>query len=472
MRHTLLAMAISITALSACSRADFASNSGGMPAAADAATPSAAIASHHPDWSKKAVIYEVNIRQYTPAGTFAAFTTALPRLKDLGVDILWIMPVQPIGKLNRKGTLGSYYSISNYTAVNPEFGNVDDFKAMVAAAHAAGFKVILDWVANHTAFDHGWTVAHKNWYTLRPDGSISRAIDLQGKETDWSDVADLNYDSKDMRAEMITSMRWWLDNTGIDGFRCDVAGLVPYDFWAAVRTSLTAVKPDLFLLAEWEDPALHPTFDMTYGWGLYHLMNDIASGKQKTTALDTYFIHFEGKYPSDAYRMNFTSNHDENSWNGTEFERMGANHQAAFVLSAVTKNSMPLLYSGQEASFNRRLAFFEKDSIDWTGPSLADFYKRIFELRHTHEVVWNGDAGAPQTKLVTDGGDKVYAFTRARGDKAIVVVTNFGDAPAAVKYTGLAQPGAFTDWFSQAAVNLTADGTITVPAHGYRVLVK
>ena len=472
MQHTLLAMAISITALSACSRADFASNHGSMPAAADAAAPSAALAGHHPEWSKNAVIYEVNIRQYTPAGTFTAFTKALPRLKDLGIDILWIMPVQPIGKLNRKGTLGSYYSISNYTAVNPEFGNIADFKAMVDAAHAAGFKVILDWVANHTAFDHSWTVAHKNWYTLRSDGSISRAVDDKGKETDWSDVADLNYDNTAMRAEMITSMRWWLDNTGIDGFRCDVAGFVPYDFWAAVRTSLSAVKPDLFLLAEWEDPALHPSFDMTYGWGLYHLMNDVASGKQKTSELDRYFTEFEGKYPRDAYRMNFTSNHDENSWNGTEFERMGANHQAAYVLSALTKNSMPLLYSGQEASFNRRLAFFEKDSIDWNGPSLADFYKRIFELRHTQGVVWNGDAGAPQTKLATDGGDKVYAFTRARGDKAVVVVTNFGDAPAAVKYTGFAEPGAFTDWFSQAAVTLAASGTIAVPAHGYRVLVK
>ena len=476
MRHTFPAMVISLTALSACSRVDF-----GSPPRANATTAAAAAAlakwsagqpSHHPDWSRKAVIYEVNIRQYTPAGTFAAFTKALPRLKDLGIDILWIMPVQPIGKLNRKGTLGSYYSISNYTAVNPEFGNAADFKAMVDAAHASGFKVILDWVANHTAFDHTWTVAHKNWYTLHPDGSISRAIDEKGKETDWSDVADLNYDNKEMRAAMIAEMRWWLDTTGIDGFRCDVAGLVPYDFWAEVRTALNASKPDLFFLAEWEDPALHPSFDMTYGWGLYHLMNDVASGKQKASALDAYFTDFEGKFPADAYRMNFTSNHDENSWNGTEFERMGANHQAAFVLSALTKNSMPLLYSGQEVSFNRRLAFFEKDSIDWTGASLADFYKRIFELRHTQDVVWNGDFGAPQTKLATDRADHVYAFTRARADKSVVVVTNFGDTPASVKYTGLRPAGAYTDWFSKAAVTLASGGTIDVPAHGYRVFVK
>jgi alpha-amylase len=473
MRHTFLAMAISATALSACSRADFGGGSGAKSATDASVSPwSAGRPSQHPEWSKNAVIYEVNIRQYTPEGTFAAFSKSLPRLKELGVDILWIMPVQPIGKLNRKGSLGSYYSISNYTAINPEFGTEADFKAMVDAAHAQGFKVILDWVANHTSFDHAWTVAHKNWYTLRPDGSISRAVDDKGKETDWSDVADLNYDNMEMRAAMIAEMRWWLDHTGIDGFRCDVAGFIPYDFWTDVRTKLQSAKPDLFFLAEWEDPKLHPSFDMTYGWGLYHVMNDVASGKAKAADLDKYFAEFESTFPSDAYRMNFTSNHDENSWNGTEFERMGANHQAAYVLSALTKNSMPLLYSGQEVSLNRRLAFFEKDSIDWNGASLAPFYKRIFELRHTHDVVWNGDAGAPQTKLATNGGDRVYAFTRARGDKAVIVVTNFGDAAASLKYTGLGTTGAYTDWFSNAAITLASAGTIDVPAHGYRVLVR
>ncbi len=472
MRIVFLTMVLCITAVAACSSKDFVPKVSDTPAGTPAGANSV-MAGNHPDWSQNAVIYEVNIRQYTPEGTFAAFAKQLPRIRALGVDILWIMPVQPIGKVNRKGTLGSYYSIQNYTAFNPEFGSEADFKAMVDAAHAQGFKVILDWVANHTAFDHVWTTQHKDWYTLRTDGTISRAVDDKGKETDWSDVADLNYASKPMRAEMIKDMRWWLDHTGIDGFRCDVAGFVPYDFWADMRATLTKDKPDLFFLAEWEDPALHPSFDMTYGWGLFHLMNDIASGKSKASELDKYFAEFEGKFPAGAYRMNFTSNHDENSWNGTEFERMGANHQAAFVLSALTQNSMPLLYSGQEVSFNRRLAFFEKDSIDWkTGPSLAAFYTSIFDLRHTQRVVWNGSWGAPQTKLATDGGDRVYAFTRARGDKAVVVVTNFGDTAVTVHYTGLAQPGTFTDWFTKAAATLPTDGAIDVPAHGYRVLVK
>jgi alpha-amylase len=470
MRHALATLVLTTAVLTSCSSSEKSQPRGESSGAAVAGTGRPVVA--HPEWTKNAVIYEVNIRQYTPEGTFAAFSKSLPRLKSLGVDILWIMPVQPIGTLHRKGSLGSYYSIADYTAINPEFGTEADFKSMVAAAHAQGLKVILDWVANHTAFDHEWASAHKDWYTLRADGSISRAIDDRGKETDWSDVADLNYNNAAMRSAMIDEMRWWVDSTGIDGFRCDVAGFVPHDFWAAVRTALAPGHPDLFFLAEWEDPRLHTSFDATYGWGLFHVMNDVASGKKPTAAIDTHFAEFESTFPAAAYRMNFTSNHDENSWNGTEFERMGANHQAAYVLSITAQQSMPLLYSGQEASFNRRLAFFEKDSIDWSGPSLADFYRRLFELRHSQEVLWNGQWGAPQTRLATDGGDRIWAMVRARGEKAVVVLTNFGDAPTPVQYTGLTSPGAYTDWFSQASLTLGAVGTITVPAHGYRVLVK
>ena len=469
MRTVLFTLVCSAIAMTACSPAD--KNAAVPP---ESTRPALADVNPgiHPEWSKNAVIYEVNIRQYTPEGTFAAFTSELPRLKALGIDVLWIMPVQPIGKLNRKGTLGSYYSISDYTAFNPEFGTETDFKAMVASAHAQGMKVILDWVANHTAFDHAWTVEHRNWYTIKSDGTISRAIDDKGNETDWSDVADLNYASKEMRLAMIAEMRWWLDNTGIDGFRCDMAGLVPTDFWAEARTALDVGHPGLFFLAEWENPALHASFDATYGWELFHLMNDIAAVKKPVSELDAYFAKQDTTFPSSAYRLTFTSNHDENSWAGTEFERMGANHQAAYVLSATVAGSFPLLYSGQEASFKRRLKFFEKDPIDWTGPSLADFYRSVFELRHTQDVLWNGPWGAPQARLVTDGGDRVYAFSRSRNGNAVVVVTNFGDKPAVVRYTSLAPSGSYTDWFSKAAVSLTADGTIDVPAHGYRVLVK
>jgi len=416
-------------------------------------------------------MYEVNIRQYTAAGTFDAFAKELPRLKALGVDILWIMPVQPIGKLNRKGGLGSYYSISNYTAVNPEFGTAADFKALVDSAHALGFKVILDWVANHTAFDHPWTVAHKEWYTLRPDGSISRAIDDKGKETDWSDVADLNYENAAMRTAMIGEMQWWLDNTGIDGFRCDIAGFVPYDFWKQVSDTFRPTRPGFFMLAEWEDPKLHASFDMTYGWELYHLMNDITQGKKGTSALTTFFAAQDSVYGPSAYRLNFTSNHDENSWNGTEFERMGDNHIAAYVLSATVSGGMPLLYSGQEASLKKRLRFFDKDTIDWSGASLVDFYRTIFALKHSQPALGNGPWGGKQSVLTTNGGEKSFAFSRTVGANTVVVFANFGSAIAHVSYDAFSHPGIYTDWFSGATVDMQAKGTIDVPAHGHRVLV-
>lgn len=460
MRTALLPVAAAL-ALSACASAP--------PAPTLAAVPDSAL---HPAWSRRATIYEVNVRQYTPEGTFAALQRHLPRLRSLGVDVLWLMPVQPIGRKNRKGGLGSPYSVADYTAVNPEYGNEADFRRFVDAAHAQGMKVILDWVANHTAFDHAWITAHPEWYVHRADGTISYARDNEGRETDWTDVAELNYDDAAMRQAMIGDMRWWLERMGIDGFRCDVAGGVPMDFWVQARSALRAARPDLFMLAEAEDPRMHTAFDMTYGWELHHLLNEIAQGKQGTGALDRYFAKQDSAYPADAYRMYFTSNHDENSWNGTEFERMGANHLPAFVLSATVRGSMPLLYTGQEASLARRLRFFEKDTVDWNGPSLAGFYHAMFDLKHRNPALANGAWGGPQVALPTDGSGRVYAFTRTRGANTVLVAVNFGDAPARVAYRALAQPGAYTDWFTRGRVELAASGGLEIPAHGYRVLVR
>ncbi|HEU0080275.1 MAG TPA: alpha-amylase family glycosyl hydrolase [Longimicrobiaceae bacterium] len=440
------------------------------PAAAGALPP--ADTGFYPSWTRSATIYEVNVRQFTPEGTFAALERHLPRLDSLGVDILWLMPVQPIGVKNRKGGLGSYYSIRDYTAVNPEHGTEADFRRFVDAAHARGMRVILDWVANHTSHDHAWTVEHKDWYTLRPDGSISNPLDQQGKETDWTDVAELNYGSAEMRRAMLAEMRWWVDSMKVDGFRADVAWGVPYDFWAAMRREMTAARPDLFLLAEAEDPRLHDFFHATYAWELHHLLNEIARGEKGTAELDRYFAKQDSAYPPGAYRMSFTSNHDENSWQGTEFERMGANHAPAFVLSATLDNSIPLVYTGQEASLSKRLRFFEKDTVNWSGPSLAGFYRSMLDLKERQPALANGPWGGDQAVLRTDGGDRVYAFTRTRAANTVLVAVNFGDAPARVAYRGLAQPGAFTDWFSRASVRLAAEGSLEIPAHGYRVLVR
>lgn len=424
-----------------------------------------------PTWARSAVIYEVNVRQFTPEGTFAALERHLPRLERLGVDILWLMPVQPIGKLNRKGPLGSYYSISNYTAVNPEFGTEADFKRFVAAAHQHHMRVILDWVANHTAFDNPWTTEHKDYYLLRKDGSISVPLDENGKETDWTDVAQLQFDNRAVWRAMTSAMRWWVTNTGIDGFRQDHADGPPRAFWDFARASIDSARPNLFWLAESEDPRLQSDFEATYGWELHHLLNDVAEGKKSTGELDKYFATNAQRFPRAAYRMYFTSNHDENSWAGTEFERMGDNNRPAYVLCATAEQSFPLLYTGQEASMHKRLRFFEKDTVDWSDTSAVAFYRALFQLKHRDTVVWNGAWGGRQRTLPTDGGDRVYAFTRSRGAHSIVVAVNFGDAPARVGYSRLPQPGAYVDWFTRQRAALGSSGALDVPAHGYRVLV-
>ena len=455
----------------------------GCTAAPDArSTTTSAIQVTHPDWSRNAVMYEVNVRQFTPEGTFKAMQKHLPRLDSLGVDILWVMPVQPIGRKNRKGSLGSYYSIADYTSTNPEFGTTADFRALVGAAHGLGLKVILDWVPNHTAFDHPWATEHKNYYTLRSDGSISVARDNEGKETDWTDVADLNYDNREMRRAMIDAMKWWVDSTGIDGFRVDVAWGVPTDFWDEMRPVLTAVRPDLFFLAEAEDPKLHQWFDVTYGWEFHHTLNDIAKGTKSAKVLDEYFAKQASTYPTDAYRMYFTSNHDENSWQGSEFERMGANHQAAFVLAATIQNSIPVLYTGQEVSMTKRLRFFDKDTVDWKGKSLAPFYRSVFALKDSEPALANGSSGGTQSRVeikLTDFKDhlrddnRLYAFAREKGANVVVVMVNFGDTLASLSVPDTRWAGSYRDVFdrSQPAVLGTA-AYLRVPAHGYRVLVK
>ena len=435
--------------------------------------PTVAEAQHTPPaWTRRDVIYEINTRQYTPEGTFKAIVPHLPRLKKLGIDILWVMPVQPIGKVSRKGSLGSPYSISDYRAVNPEYGTTKDFVNFVAAAHKEGIKVLLDWVPNHTSFDHAWITKHPDWYTHTKDGKISFPLNADGTMTDWTDVAELNYDSKDMRKAMIADMKYWLQTANLDGFRCDVAWGVPGEFFEAARTELGKVKPGLFWLAEAEGPELHKEFDMTYGWEYHHLLNELAQNKQPTSKLDEYLAKEERTYPRDAYRMYFTSNHDENSWNGSEFERMGENPLPAYVLSATIEESMPLLYSGQEVSMKKRLRFFDKDTVEWNGPSLAEFYRTVFALKHSQDALENGAAGGKQTKLATNGNDSTYAFSRTKGKNTVVVAVNFGKGPVTLSYSQFANSGSYIDWFTKKKTALGATGTIDVPAHGYRVLVK
>ncbi len=290
----------------------------------------------HVDWSRNANIYEVNIRQYTPEGTFKAFEKHLPRLKKMGVDILWIMPIHPVSELNRKGTLGSYYAVQDYKAVNPEFGNMDDFKRLVEHAHSLGMKVIIDWVANHSGWDNVWTKDHADFYEKDKDGKLVSPFD-------WTDVISFDYNNPEMRAAMTDALKFWLTETTIDGYRCDVAGMVPTDFWESARREMEVIKP-VFMLAEDEDNAdlLRYAFDMNYSWKLHKLMNSIAKGEQNAKEIWGNILWSGTTFPEDAYRMNFTTNHDENSWNGTIGERLGDAKNAMAVL-AWTVPGMPFI---------------------------------------------------------------------------------------------------------------------------------
>jgi glycosidase len=371
-----------------------------------------------PKWSKDATMYELNVRQFSKEGTFNAIIPHLPRLKKMGVDVVWLMPIHPIGLKNRKGSLGSYYAVKDYKAVNPEFGSMDDFKKLVKSVHDLDMKIIIDWVANHSSPDNVWVdQGHKDWYTLDSTGNLQPTIG-----TDWWDVADLNYDNQDMRKAMIDAMKFWVSETNIDGYRCDVAGWVPVDFWNDARRELDKIKP-VFMLAEDEGPQLHKeAFDVTYAWELHHVMNKIAKGTMNADSVIAYFGREKNRFLNDAFRLNFTSNHDENSWNGTEFERLGGGVEALAVFAA-TVYGMPLIYNGQESSFNRRLKFFEKDEIDWNNYDKEKFYSTLFTFKKQNPALWNGAFGSFPTFIKTNNPN-VLIYERKKDGNSVVVIMN------------------------------------------------
>ncbi len=365
-------------------------------------------------WARGSNIYEVNIRQYTTEGTFAAFSKHLPRLKDMGVDILWLMPITPISIKERLGSLGSYYACSSYTSINPEFGNIHDFKNLVNQAHALGFKLIIDWVANHTGWDHHWTTEHPEWYVKDIDGNFT-------ERNGWQDVIDLDYDNAAMRNAMIDAMKLWVIECKIDGFRCDMAHLVPLDFWIEARQQCDTLKP-LFWLAECEDPAYHNAYDASYAWNWMHITEKHAKGEASLNDVRNV-LHNYTQYPEGAIKLFFTTNHDENSWNGTEYEKYGKRAKAWAVFTA-TWQGMPLVYSGQEMSNRKRLQFFHKDSIEWTGlPILHDFYQTLLQLRKDNKAISEGETFI----LPGQSGDQLMSYIRKKENDVVLVLLNLSN---------------------------------------------
>lgn len=417
----------------------------------------------HPDWSKNAVIYEVNLRQFTPEGTFKAFSRHLPRLKELGVDILWFMPVHPIGEKNRKGELGSYYSVKDYKAINEEFGDMQDFKEIVSQAHELGMYVILDWVANHTAWDNHWIVEHPEWYTKDENGDMIAPFD-------WTDVAELDYDNMEMREAMIDALKFWVTEADIDGYRCDVAAEVPTDFWNEARAELDKLKA-VFMLAEAEVPEHHiHAFDMSYAWELHHIMNGIAKGEKTTADLDKYFVKTDTLYPADAYRMMFITNHDENSWNGTAFERMGEGVEAFAVLT-YTLPGMPMIYSGQEAGLNKRLRFFAKDTIEWDNYQYEGFYKKLGQLRKENPSLWSGLAGGDMKRLKTSDA-AVFAFVRKSEGNKVLVIVNLSKSERSFTLYTQDMNGVMIDYFNDEEFIIQQKQNMILGKWDYKVLIS
>ena len=411
-------------------------------------------------WSINKTIYEVNIRQYTKEGTFKAFQKHLPALKDLGVGILWLMPIHPIGMENRKGSLGSYYSVQDFRAINPNFGSEKDFADLVNAIHEAGMFVIIDWVANHSAWDNKLTKTNPEFYTKDDNGDFVPPV------KDWDDVIDFNYDNLDMRSYMLNALKYWVKEYDIDGYRCDVAEMVPTDFWDQARRELDAIKP-VFMLAEGEAAFLHNrAFDMTYDWKLFHTLNEIAKGKSNVTKINGILIEEERLYPKSAFRMRFTTNHDENSWNGTVVERLGNAAKVSAVLTA-TLPGKPLLYSGQEAGLDKRLKFFEKDEILWKESTFREFYTRLFNLYQDNPALHFG-----KMIIISEKDEKdIFAFARIADQYKIVVVLNFSDKQKEIELESDSLTGSYKELFSNVDVVFEDSHDFDLEPWGYRVFV-
>lgn len=412
------------------------------------------------DWSYSTNIYEVNLRQYTPEGTFNAFAAHLPRLRTMGVEVLWFMPIMPIGEQDRHGTLGSYYAIKDYQAANPEFGTVEDFKKLVTAAHQLGFRVIIDFVANHTANDNGWVITHPEYYCYNADGSI---IHPHG----WDDVSQLNFAETGVRDALKEAMKFWIEKCDIDGFRCDMAHLVPLDFWRDARREMGKIKNGLFWLAECEEPTYHAAFDATYTWRWMHASEDFYHGKINLSELVQVLYETGKSFPPEAFRLYFTSNHDENSWNGTEYEKYG-DAAPLFAVFSCLWNGIPLIYTGQEMPNFRRLKFFDKDYIGWTGVyKLLDFYQTLLSLRKNHEALRAGDPAVSTFILSHDNDSSVFAFMRKSEKDSVIVILN---ASASGVHFQLDQvEGKYKNVFDGSVSTLTNGITLYLPEWGYLV---
>lgn len=425
------------------------------PYAAENARPSE-------EWVTNGVIYEVYTRAFSKEGNFAGVEKRLPELKELGVTILWIMPIHPVGKEKRKGSLGSPYAVQDYYGVNPEFGTLDDFKRLVAKAHALGLRVVIDLVANHTAWDSRLMHEHPEWFTKDSSGNFVAPV------ADWSDVADLNYGERGLRRYMIEMLKYWVRDVGLDGFRCDVSEMVPVEFWDEARAALDSLRP-VFMLSEGMFAEHHrKAFDVTYGWNSYHTMADIFSGKKPASEMDSVLRRESLSFPKGSLRMRFSSNHDENAWDMPDVTKFGAGGARLAAVLTNTYPGVPLLYNGQEVGSDVKLGLFEKFEIDWTkGKEWREFYTKLFAVRRANPALRTGR----HVPVPNDRPQEVYSFLRTGGKNTVLVAVNFAKEPrsAALMLPKEASGRKLTDAFTGQRAWLGKNGELTLPAHGYAV---
>ncbi|QJR82195.1 alpha-amylase [Alteromonas pelagimontana] len=419
-----------------------------------------------PEWSKHAIIYQVNTRQFSQEGTFAGVQAKLQHIRALEADIIWLMPVHPIGEMNKKGELGSPYAVKDFYGVNPEFGNQDDLKDLIAAIHALDMKVILDWVPNHSAWDNHLVSSHPEWYAKDFKGDFRPS-----PWWDWDDIIEFDYDQAGLRTYMIEALSYWVKEFDIDGYRCDVAGYVPKDFWEQAREVLDAIKP-VFMLAEWEDRDMHErAFNMTYGWSWYETVQGIAQTRLPLEKLRKYYSWNERSWPKSAYRMTFVSNHDKNAWAGTPQEQFGEALEAAVVLSVIGEG-MPLIHNGQEAGETKRLAFFERDPIQWQDHAMGDLYKRLIAVKKSIPALWNGPFGATMIQVPNSSMSQVFSFVRMKGNEKVLVILNLSKTTAEAEFDSELFAGNYINALSEKAVKLSDEQALTLQPWEYKVLVE
>lgn len=424
----------------------------------------------NPEWSYSAILYEMNIRQFTTEGTFRAASERLPFLRSIGVDAIWLMPIYPIGEEDRKGSLGSYYSIRDYKGVNPEFGSEADLRDFITKAHALGIKILFDWVANHTARDARWISERPvDWYERDQEGRAK-------VPWDWSDTAKLNYANREVWRGQIDAMRYWVEQFGIDGFRCDMAMLVPIEFWQEASAELHAIKSDIFMLAEAEEDNLFEgAFNMSYQWNIHHIMCDIAKGARRVWDLRNAMHAERQRYPREAMRLSFTSNHDENSWSGSEQSRFGRALEVMTAMTFLMPSTMPLIYTGQEVGYDHSFAFFDRDPIPeevYKEGYATELYRRLADLKHSQRALDSGQRGGDVIEIENNAKDCMMTFVREVDGSRVVAIVNLSPYTIHADFRTGIYAGTYRDAISGERVVLDEHVERDIAPWHYQILVK